>query len=410
LIRGDEALFFVINDRGGLHEATGGTAWGFEIQVMAYAFNCPQDSALNNTVFMHYKIINRKSSWLSSVLFGIYSDINIGNSQNDFIRSDIQRNSYYTYSASTFDPVLGNYFPAQATTILGGPLMDPDGLDNPAYDTLFDNMNCNEAINGQNFGDGIADNERFGMTGFISFNNGGNPVNNEPTACGHYLKYLQTTWKDGTKLQYGGYGYDAVSPFGPDCHFMYPGTTDPCDWGTNGNPPNGPRNWTEETALNSSGDRQGLAVMGPLTIDAGDFREIDIAFIYGMDYSQPGQLDGWRTALNQRIDSIRSYYKKDATPCGGSISGIAQANKETKGSQIMVYPNPATDKLFVNVSDKNEGNYTLRIYDMQGRECLTKTATMKQGCSIDISQLAKGIYQLVVASGNSSYRAKFIKH
>jgi hypothetical protein len=409
LIRGDEAIFFVFNDRGGLHEATGAVAGGFEIQAMAYAFKCADDSALRNTVFLHYKIINRRTFWYSSVVMGIYSDQNMGNPQNDFTRSDIQRNSFYTYTATNTDPIVGNYFGAQATTLLGGPSLNPDSEDNPAYDSL-NLLTCNESINGLNFGDGIADNERLGLTGFISFNKGGLPISDEPTTCGDYLHYLETKWKDGSKLMYGGHGTDYIPPYGPDCHFMYPGLSDPCNWGSNGNPPNGPQNWTEETASNSPGDRHGLGITGPSTIDAGDYKEMDIAFIFGMDYLQPGQIDAWRDVLNQRIDSIRSYFRKDATPCGGSISGISQTIKDKGIQGIEVYPNPTSEELYVNFPIKISGSYTCQVYNMQGVLCLTKQLSALGNTPIDVSSLAGGMYELMVSNGNTTYRTKFVKH
>jgi hypothetical protein len=408
LIRGDEAVFFIFNDKGGLHQATGGTPAGIEVQAMAYSFNCPGDSALDNTVFVNYKIINRSTHWYSSFVTGIYSDINIGNSQNDYIRSDIKRNSFYAYSGTNIDPTLGNYFTAQATTILAGPYLMPDGVDNPAYDSL-NLLTCNEAINGLNFGDSVIDNERYGMTGFISFNKSGNPIFSDPVSCSDYHKYLQTKWKDGRKLQYGGYGYDYLTPYGPDCNYIYPALSDPCNWGTNGVLPNGPLNWTEETASNSPGDRQGLAIVGPMTIDAGDFLELDIAFIFGMDYSQPGLLDGWRTVLNQRIDSIRSYFNKDKTPCGGSVTGITQSKTDKSNDKLVVYPNPTTTKLFVSIPDIEHNEYICRIYNIQGTECMKAIITSNTLGNIDVSRLSAGIYQVVACSGNHLYCTKFIK-
>jgi hypothetical protein len=408
LIRGDEALFFIFNDKGGTHCATGGTSLGLEVHAMVYAFKCPGDSALNNTIFIHYKIINRATYWYSMVALGIYSDIGIGHSQNDFIQSDIQRNSYYTYSANTSDPVLGNYFPAQATTILGGPLMDPDELDNPAYDSL-NLLTCNDAVNGMNFGDNVIDNERYGMSAFISFNKCGNPIFNEPTTTGDYFSYLKNTWKDGRKLQYGGYGYDYASPYGPDCNFMYPGLSDPCNWGTMGVPPNGPQNWTEESAMNSPDDRQGLAIIRPVSIYASDFIDLDLAFIYGMDYSQPGALDGWRTILNQHIDSIRSYFQKDKIPCGGSITGIEQNRFNRDELKLTLYPNPAKNQVIVNLPNNINGNYACHIYNMQGMVCHSVSVSANSNVKIDVSKLTSGIYNLVLSNGSNTYRAKFIK-
>ena len=408
-IRGDEAIYFIFNDKGGSHGATGGIPKGIEVHAMAYAFDCSSDSALNNTIFLHYKVINRSTYVSTHVMMGIYSDIGISGGLYDFTRSDIMRNSFYSYPATNVNPVLGNYFPAQATTILGGPLMDPDGLDNPAFDTLFSAVNCNEAVNGLNFGDCIVDNERYGMTGFISFNNGGNPLVSEPESCADYLRYLNTTWRDGTKLQYGGYGYEHLSPYGPDCKFMYPALSDPCDWGTFGNPPNGPRNWTEETAFNPPGDREGLAIMGPLTLDASDFREIDLAFIYAMDYSQPGELHAWQPVMNQRIDSIRSYFKKDALPCGGSISGLSQATNSKQEAKMLVFPNPASNILYVSIPDKVNAVYTCQIFDLQGKLCQEAKIGINPSVEINVSGLPAGMYQLILRNESNNFSAKFIK-
>ena len=45
---------------------------------MAYAFNEPADSALNNTIFLHYQIINRSTDTYDSVYIGFFDDIDIG--------------------------------------------------------------------------------------------------------------------------------------------------------------------------------------------------------------------------------------------------------------------------------------------------------------------------------------------
>lgn len=58
LIRGDEAVFAIFNDSLARHRETGGQALGVEVHAMAYAFHEPQDTALWNTVFVHYDIIN----------------------------------------------------------------------------------------------------------------------------------------------------------------------------------------------------------------------------------------------------------------------------------------------------------------------------------------------------------------
>jgi hypothetical protein len=50
---------------------------------------------------------------------------------------------------------------------------------------------------------------------------------------------------------------------------MFPGDSDPCDWGTAGQPPNGPKYWTEETAKNNPSDRRFMQSAGPFTLKPG---------------------------------------------------------------------------------------------------------------------------------------------
>ena len=85
------------------------------------------------------------------------------------------------------------------------------------------------AINGVNFGNGIVDDERFGMRRFVYHNND-NTDKGDPQIAPEYYNYLKGIWKNGEKMQYGG---DAFSPaggaVGPECDFMFPGETDPCN-------------------------------------------------------------------------------------------------------------------------------------------------------------------------------------
>ena len=52
------------------------------------------------------------------------------------------------------------------------------------------------AINGVNFGDGIVDNERFGMRRFVSHNNDHSVVG-DPSVAYRYYYMLRGYWKDG---------------------------------------------------------------------------------------------------------------------------------------------------------------------------------------------------------------------
>ncbi len=411
LIQGDEALYFIFNDKGGTHDATGGLAIGIEVQAMAYAFQCG-DSALNNTIFINYKIYNRSTYWLGNTMIGLNNDITIANKHNDLTRCDIKRNSFYTYSGTNSDPILGNLFAAQAVTILGGPYMDPDGMDNPKYDTLIPATNCNEAINGHNFGNGIIDDERYGMTSFMSFKDTGNlAAITEPVSSGDYVHYLNSFWRDNTPITYWGEAHPAAGGYGPASKFMFPNNSDPCTWGTYGVAPGSPypsAYWTEEQATNMPSHRQGLACMGPFTFQPGGYEFIDVAFVFGMDNTQPNNLYGWKNVLNQRIDSVRKYYANDSTPCGSSISGIVRPQDKPAIYALTLYPNPAADYIHVDIKRYDSGD-SWSILNLLGTTIKKGKVNDRQTFSIAIDDLPSGIYFYKLENEKRTTTKKFVK-
>lgn len=99
----------------------------------------------------------------------------------------MQRGLGYCYNGKAVDgtgqiEAYGDQPPAIGIDFFQGPYMDPDGIDNPKYNiytdadgnTIYEQI-CDESINGVNFGDGIVDNERFGMRRFVYHNNTGVP-------------------------------------------------------------------------------------------------------------------------------------------------------------------------------------------------------------------------------------------
>jgi hypothetical protein len=297
LIRGDQALFFIFNDVREPHGETGGRKLGIEVHGMAYAYDAPEDSALWNTVFLHYDIINRSDTSYYDTFLGVYTDFQLGNKWDNLVRCDVQRGMYYSYNGDDFDEdnIIENdtswgyheHLPALGVVFLGGPFIDTDGLDNPSG-------GCDESINGLNFGDGIPDNERHGLSRFIYFNSDPS-VQGNPSSASSYYTYLQGLWKDGSPLMYGGNGHPNSGAVGPECHFMYPGDSDPCNWGTGGVLPNGGFNqngyyWTEETTGNNPSHRLGFGSSGPFTFKPGDVQQLDLAFAFARDYTGSGNL------------------------------------------------------------------------------------------------------------------------
>jgi hypothetical protein len=285
-IRGDQALFFIFNDDRGFHTETQGPKMGIEIHGLAYAYNLMNDTAFKNTVFLNYTIINRTNIVYHNTWFGFFTDVDLGYSSDDYLQCDVERNLFITYNADSIDGHGGGdqyakHPPAQGVILIGGPRLDPDGIDNPSVDDLGNQL-CNESVNGHFFGDFIVDNERFGLRRFLpkfSF-----PFNwDMGWYYTNYYQVLNGLWMDSTRFQYGGNGHPSAGSYGPDCDFLYPGRSDTSNWGTECIPPNGLKDWTEEKAGNNPSDRTGIMATGPITFYPGDKVEIDLAFPWARD-------------------------------------------------------------------------------------------------------------------------------
>ena len=253
-IKGDQCLFFIFNDNFEEHGDSGGRSIGLEIHAMVYAYDAPDDEPLNNTVFFNYKFFNRSTNDYHDVYLGLWTDWDIGYMNDDYVGCDVQRNSCFGYNGlpedGTGEPyAYGDNPPVQVLTVLAGPYTDA--------------------------------NERLGMTGFIYHNNysGGNGDPSEPE---EYYNYMQSIWKNGQPMLYGGDGYSNGTLDLP-CKYMFPGDSDPDNIGTNGIQPEGYGTngvyWTEEQCGNNPYDRRGLASVGPFSFPAGEMQELDYVMI-----------------------------------------------------------------------------------------------------------------------------------
>ena len=301
VLKGDMTLWWVFNDKGNTHTESEGSAIGLEIRAQAFGF--ATNDEINNMSFCSYEIINRSTYELTGTYFCPWTDVDLGYAKDDYVGCDVQRGLGYGYNGNAIDgsgepEAYGDQPPAVGVDFFQGPYMDPDGLDNPKftyvvnvtflnidpvtgdsvfqYDTLthMTQQLCDESINGVNFQNGIVDDERFGMRRFLYHNND-NSNTGDPKYAADYYNLLRGIWKDGNRMLYGGNAHPSVAgTVGPACDFMFPGDSDPCNWGTGGETPGGGYNangkyWTDAEAGNSPADRRFMQSAGPFTLKPG---------------------------------------------------------------------------------------------------------------------------------------------
>ncbi|HPS73909.1 MAG TPA: T9SS type A sorting domain-containing protein [Bacteroidales bacterium] len=405
-IRGDQGLYYIINDDREFHAETWGNKLRTEIHTMAYAFKIPGDTAFDNTVFVNYRVINRSQNTYSNTYFGVFADFDIGMWSDDYVGCDVERGMFFGYNGRPVDgsgepQAYGEHPPAQAIVFLGGPLLPVDQRDNPAYiPGNCDIMNTGYpndpyAINGAGFGDSLVDNERMGMSHFVYFNNGGADYMRDPKYANDYFLYLQGKWLDTTQMIYGGNGHISSGGYGPECNFMFPALSDGCDWGTNGQAPNGEKNWTEKTAGNNPADRRGLGSAGPFTMAPGEEVTFDLAYVFARDTTAEDTTQSLN-ALGKSVDKIRNAFFSNTLPNGNPFLGISSKPVDHTWN-VNVYPNPASAVITVALPEASREAVTITLKDVKGSQ--VKSMTLPNGvtsATVNVMGISPGLYFLTV--------------
>ncbi|NPD46111.1 MULTISPECIES: T9SS type A sorting domain-containing protein [unclassified Lentimicrobium] len=293
VLKGDQTLWWVFNDKGNAHTESEGAAIGLEIRGQAFAF--ATNDVVNNMTFYSYEIINRSTFRLTETYFSPWVDTDLGKADDDYVGCDVGRGLGYCYNGKAVDgnnepESYGSQPPAIGVDFFQGPYLDPDQTDNPKYtyitdivtgDTIEEVQIVDESINGVNFGNGIVDDERYGMRRFVYHNNGGAAYMSDPSSAPEYYNLLRGIWKDNTQMMYGGNAHVSSGAVGPETNFMFPGNSDPWNWGTGSLPPNGGYNqdgkyWTEEEAGNQPADRRFMQSAGPFVLESGAVNYITV--------------------------------------------------------------------------------------------------------------------------------------
>jgi hypothetical protein len=100
--------------------------------------------------------------------------------------------------------------------------------------------------------------------------------------------------------------------------------------------------------------------------------------------------DGWTTA-NGKLPGLFGNTVEIPAHISNAFTGIEM--KENVSPDIKVYPNPVSDVFFI----ESENFVTVKLFDMLGREILTKS--VKGKTEINVNNLSKGIYNIIVYSG-----------
>jgi len=359
LIKGDQMLYWIFNDQTN-HTETSSSPLGIEVHASAYAYNCndiydnDSNTAINYTTFYHYDIFNRTTNEIDSLKVGMWTDVDLGRYDDDYIGSNPKEGYAYAYNGYPFDSGYAGY-----------------GANPPAVAIV--QLTGTKTLSGINQG----------MKNFVYYNNdwstSGNPQKPE-----HYWGYLNSRWKDGSSIKYGT-TTDTTS-------FMFPGNDDPA----------GRPEWSEITSGNVPGDRRFLMTTGPVTLASGATQSVDYAIVYSRTSSSAIPV---LPKLESDVKRVKNWFNTNHFPSCLSVNGINEVNKNTE-QKFSVYPNPANNILSVNFSAKNK-QVSFEIIDLTGR--VVNKGSIIDSESISIQSLETGLYIIRLLDGNEIHFAKFVK-
>jgi hypothetical protein len=126
---------------------------------------------------------------------------------------------------------------------------------------------------------------------------------------------------------------------------------------------------------------------GPFSMQAGEEQVIAFALLAGNNLNE----------LTQAAVDARNFY----LTTGGPLS--THSIQDTWS----VYPNPASEEIFIQLKDETMENVTVKLLDLSGRIILQNTWN-GNGFKLDIAHLKAGSYVLCIESKNEIIRKKIL--
>ena len=90
-------------------------------------------------------------------------------------------------------------------------------------------------------------------------------------------------------------------------------------------------------------------------------------------------------------------------PCANAVDDLIVEG------EIIVFPNPATNIIQLAIPLQMSGNAMVSVYDLAGRELITKKFALPGNTSINIDALPVGIYHLQMQLNGQRFGTEFFK-
>ncbi len=355
----DQAFWWVFNDNGGPHTESQGEPLGFEIQMLAYAYNSAEP-AINDATYYDIKMINKSGENLTDVHASIWFHPELGCFADDFVGCVPNENIAYVYNEDDVDGTVGCECADYETYCEEIPIV---GIKLLKGMTSYENGNA----------------EDLGMTSFMIYRGGAlcDPPGallgpNDPIEYQYFQKGL---WRDGWPLSYGGSGYDADATSEDFTSYVYP------------DPPADPDGWSMCTAWPSWCFKKALMTSGPVTAPIGAIQQLSFAVIAQPNVPHPcPDISG----LIEIGNTVQEVFE-DPT----STSNIIYNN-----NLLTIQPNPFSEQTTIAFKESSEQIQSLNLYAIDGKLVRNYLNINTNSLTINRADLRSGMYLYSIIATN----------
>lgn len=354
LIYGDECVMVISSDSRTLFEDQSAG-----METVSLYFLVESEGPSERTMHVKNFITNKSENDYETFSIGVWADLDIGSSIDDWVGSAPEENFFYGWNGDEID---------EPTMTSAG-----YGANSPAQAVVFPNRE---------------------LFSFMSYNNSGSPINGEPTLPMHYYNYLNSTWKNGQPLAYGGDGANTATNPDSLVLFMYPHPPTSAD----------PSDWNENTAGNPPADRRGVGAVAPFPLASGEQFCLDYFFTHAFG-NDDDPFDEVIQLYNDVPVAIANYQDLNIACAWEQFPLVL--NEEQADIQLLLYPNPTSG--YVAVAGLGEGQYQADVYAISGQIMLTKVLGGRTN-RIETDRLARGVYLVQISKEEVLSTLKLIKY
>jgi hypothetical protein len=328
-----------------------------EIAVTAWAFECPAEDALNNTIFTVHRTtyLGLIPDTLLDVHMGIWADFDIGCPIDDYVGTAPGLQAIFAYNQDQSDGQPGTSCDDLPTFYNNPPVQSASFLNVPLEKAMY----YNSASVGTP-----------------------PPATTDPITRLEHYRYLTGNWRDGTPLTLGGTGYNPGSAATTD--FFFP--DDPAD----------PQGWSMCSEAFPLADPR---VVGSLEIGSllsGAVNELVIAWTHHPNPQLPCNLGN---TFNE-MASVRAAFDSDFQDVCSPLLRV----EERSSFHFTLFPNPASAQLTIDPGDQPIAE--LAVFGLDGKQYIRLASPALGPIRLDVSKLHAGMYLMRMVGENGAVASR----